>query len=456
MASKRNFVEKILLELRLAQTIEWKPPPSGPTRQIRFPPLLPLGNGEQLRVTEALLKAISGFSKLWMENQPTLRTRLKFAEFNKLARQVFGKVLHALDLDDTNDVLVDLILEDVDRLFVDWMHQHNRAIDLTLGSQLLRGKEAYPIRVGPVLFEPRLVWAQRSAELGRLSQVTVRRLELSWRGKPARKRMPSLDALTEQSALDTIGDCPIVCTVETNGLSGQYVQEKGLLAARLAILAVALLWDRPSKALKSMHLHYDARVFRRETLMFSESRLVSSRSELSRLPVGQWTDEEVIEEISSFQWLFDQVGEALCSYVQPTQQILRPKVMNSLFLSLWWFHEACREPLDQIATTKFAASMDALVVGQNPIEIVRFIEARLGYQAESPIMKDGPTTREVITKIYTSGRSRLIHGNSSDFAYDWSHLRSTAEVIGRQCLVAACKWLEQNQTIDDLKELSKI
>lgn len=73
IASKRNFVEKFLLELGLAQTTEWKPTPGGSTKQLRFPLSLPIENEGLLSVTEVRLKAISGFSKLWMENQPMLR-----------------------------------------------------------------------------------------------------------------------------------------------------------------------------------------------------------------------------------------------------------------------------------------------------------------------------------------------------------------------------------------------
>ena len=139
------------------------------------------------------------------------------------------------------------------------------------------------------------------------------------------------------------------------------------------------------------------------------------------------------------------IGEALFSYVQPTRKVMRLRVMNALFLSLWWFHEACREPLDQIASTKFAASMDALVVGQSANDIIRFIEVQLGPKADDPIMKDGRTTRETITKIYNASRSRLIHGNSSDFAHDWSQVRGTAEAIGRWCLIGGVRMVGAEQ-----------
>jgi hypothetical protein len=129
-------------------------------------------------------------------------------------------------------------------------------------------------------------------------------------------------------------------------------------------------------------------------------------------------------------------------------------MMNALLLSLWWFHAACREPQDQMATTMFTASMDALAAGGKAKGIVRLIEARLGPKADDPLMKDGRSTSSVIGQIYDAGRSRLIHGSSADFAHDWTSMRGGAEAIGRWLLVACCDWLSENPTIDKVKELS--
>jgi hypothetical protein len=454
MATKKQLIDTILNELRKAQTAGWKPPASGRVNLIDLPPSLPTGSGRQLRATHALLDVVSRYSKLWLENDPSLRPRFKVDEFTKLVRQAFGKALQTTDLDQTNADLIDPVSDQVATLLNEWIDQHNCAVDLTLGCHLLRGDDAYPTRVGPVLFETRALWRQRALELGRLTPITARRLDAHWNAKPLSKRKASFDAINERSIVNAIGDCPVVCTVETSGLSGKYVQEKGLLAARLAMLAIALMWSQPSQALGWMHLHYDRRMFRRYTVLFDENRLVGSNSEISHMPDGRWTDAELIADLRSYQSLFDQIGEALISYVQPTQLVRRPNVMNALFLSLWWFHEACREPLDQIATTKFAASMDALVVGQSANDIVRFIGARLGHKPDDAIMKDGRKTKDTITKIYNASRSRLIHGNSPDFAHDWSQVRGTAEAIGRLCLIAACDWLSDNPDADDLSALS--
>lgn len=455
MAGKSALINEILNELRRAQTAEWKPPKSGPVMRLDLPPSLPAGNGRQLPATEALLEAVSSYAKLCLDNDSALKPRFKIVEFADLVRQAFGNVLREVDLAAANEELVADVGTEIDRLLSEWTDPEGRSGDLTLGCQLLKGDEAYPVRVGPVLFETRQDWLRRSVDSGLLSAVTARRLEADRQGKRRQKRRPSAEAHNEQAVRDALEEFPIVCTVETDGLSGKYVQEKGLLAARLAMMAVALLWSHPSNALRWMSLAYDRRVFQRHTVVFGKGRVVGSNSEISQLPDGRWTNSELIAELRSFQWLLDQAGEALATYVQPVRPVVRPKIMNSLFLSLWWFHEACREPLDQIATTKFAASMDALVQGQSAVDIMKFIRARLGHGPDDPIMTDGRTTKEAIDKIYSASRSRLIHGNSTDFAHDWSQVRSTAEAIGRSCLVAASDWLSANPGVDDLAALSR-
>lgn len=172
------------------------------------------------------------------------------------------------------------------------------------------------------------------------------------------------------------------------------------------------------------------------------------------MPSGRWTNDELIGDLRSRQWLFDLIGEVLASYVQPARATKRPEVWNAIFLSLLWFHEACREPLDQIATTKFAASLDALACGGKSKGILKLIEARLGFKPDDRFMTDGRTTKAVIGQIYDNGRSRLIHGSSQDFAHDWNQSRKSAEVIGRHCLVEVCHLLSENAELVDPKGFS--
>lgn len=455
MAKKKDLIITILRELRKAQTERWTPPPSGPVKRLHLPPTLPLGNGRHLNATDALLKAVSAYAKLCWDNDPTLKPRFKVEEFTKLADDAFAQVLLNVDLEQSDENLSEGVNGQVQQHLEEQVSRHHRAIELTLGCHLFEGNDAYPIRVGPVIFEARQQWRQRASNEGKLSPVAARRIDACWSGRALTKRKPSYDADVERAIMDAIGSCPVICSVATDGLSSKYIEEKGLLAARIAMTALSLTWERPSQGLKWMNLLYDRLIPHRHTVSFGQNRIAGISSSTTQLPAGRWTDAELLSDLRSRQWLFDQAGEALYNYVQPTRNVTRPKLMNALFLSLWWYHEACREPLDQIATTKFAASMDAIVVGQSANAIVQLLCARWGFKPDGKLMTDGRTTKSVIANIYDAGRSRLIHGSSDNFAHDWTEVRSAAEAVGRLCLIGACEWLSENPVGDDLKALSQ-
>lgn len=453
MTNKASLISEILVELRKAQTETWKRPAAGRVKRISIPPTLWLGDGRSIRVTEALLVAVYAYTRICWNNDPALKPRFKIDELNKLTAQSFGLALAEIDLDTSDAQLHPVVSERVEELLAEQIAGHNRPIDLTLGCHLIEGDEPYPLQVGPVIFETREAWRLRMLAAGKLSPTTARRLYARWSGKPPRKRKRSFDSSAEESIVDAVGECPVVCSVATDGLSGKYIQEKGLLAARLAMTAISLTWYQPSEGLRWINLLYDRRRSHRHTVLFGRGTNVGSNSERAELPVGRYSEPELLENLRSYRWLFEQIGEALSSYVQPNQSTKRPKVMNALFLSLCWYHEACREPLDQIATTKFAASMDALTGGKEAPGILSLISARLGLKPDDPLMKDGRKTKKVIAQIYNDGRSKLIHGASADFAHDWTQVRGSAEVIGRWLLISSCDWLSENSAVDDLNRL---
>jgi hypothetical protein len=451
MTTKSKLIAEMLREIRKAQTEKWQRPKSGPVKQISFPPILWPGDGRSFRATDGLLKAIAAYTRICWDNDPTLRPRFKVDELEQLVHQAVATALGETDLDLSDQQLHPALSDRVTAVLAEKVEQSIRPLDLTVGCHLIEGDEPYPIQSGPVRFDTREAWRQRMLEAGKLSATTARRLLARWNGEPLKKRKSSFDSAAEESISDAIGDCPVVCSVAPEGLSGKYVQQKGLLAARLAITAISLSWYQPSEGLRWMKLLYDRRRDHRHTVLFGSGTNVGSNAERSEIPYGRYSEPELLENIRSYQWLFDQVGEALFAYVQPVRAVTRPKVMNALFLSLWWYHEACREAQDQIATTKFAASMDALASRKKAGGIIALIGARLGHEPDDPLMTDGRTTKALVAQIYDAGRSRLIHGSSDDFAHDWTQLRGSAEAIGRWLLILSCEWFSDHPNTDEIQ-----
>lgn len=452
--SKNELIKVILQELRRAQREPWVPPPQGRVKELRFPPALPLEDGKQLYGTDELLKAVADYSAVYVASNPELRLRFKNKELEQLFRRAFGAVLREVDLEESDELLCPILKDDVDQKIEELTGHNQEKIEFTAGCHLFKASDVYPLRVGPVLFETRDQWVQRALGDRKISEITGRRLRAAWSSLRLRKRKASLETYAEESILEAVGPCDIICSVTTDGLSSRMVQEKSLVASRLAMAAIAMMWAHPSQGLEWMNLLYDRRLPRRHYVLFATGRWAGSSSSMSQMPTGRWTDAELLAELRSYQGLFDQFGEALFAYVQPRLTVTRPTMMNALFLSLWWHHEACRESSDQMATTKFVAGLDALVPGQDAQAIMRFIQARPGFKPSDPLMKDGRTTKAVIMELYNARRSRLIHGSSSNFAQDWSSVRSTAEAVGRLCLVSAADWLATNGGIDDLEKMS--
>lgn len=272
-------------------------------------------------IFEALLKAVSVYARLCWDNDPTLKLRFKVEEITKLAGDAFAQVLLNVDLEQSDENLSEGVHGQVQQHLEEQVSRHHRAIELTLGCHLFEGDDAYPIRVGPVIFETRRQWWQRASNEGKLSPVTARRIDAYWSGHTLKKRKPSYDAHVERAILDAIGSCPVICSVATDGLSSKYIKEKGLLAARIAMTALSLIWERPSQGLKWMNLLYDRLIPHRHTVSFGQKRIAGSSSSTTQLPVGRWTDVELRSDLRSKQWLFDQTGEALYNYVQPTRNL---------------------------------------------------------------------------------------------------------------------------------------
>jgi len=415
--------------------------------------MLPIRDGLQLPATERLVSIVSEYSQILLDNEPSLKVRFKREEFFLVAQRAFGQVFDKIKLDqptngarpDTKSLIESKIREAIEN--------NRKKLEMVLGCDLFTTLKGYPITVGPITFQTREQWCKRALESGEVSSTTSRRLQRVWSGKRIKMRKPSQESMKETSIIESIGEKPIVCTIKCDGLSPKMIEEKSLLTARLGICAMSLMWRRPSHGLRKMNLNYDGPLHHRAYVLFGEGGLFSASHSISQLPGGVRADHEFLEQVQEYAGIFDVLGDVLTSYVQPNHPSTRPVVINAIFLSLLWFYEACTASSDQIATTKYAASLDALSGGNGQSGIEKLIEARIGHKPTDKLMGDGRTTREVVSEIYKVGRSQLIHGSSQDFAFDWSGLRLTAEAVSRLCFVEIISWLAENSDVTSIEQI---
>ena len=233
--------------------------------------------------------------------------------------------------------------------------------------------------MGPVLFEPRLVWLERMHSDENISKISSSRIARAWQGKRLRKRRDSKDRLREEGILETVGACDFVCSVSVANTGPEAGLQKALMAARLATTAISLAWEMPSSVLDVMNLTFDREPHRQTNLVLSPKNPFGYRTSWSHIPGGiTWqTREEWENLVTEFETIFDCTGEVITYATSGQDAVSRPQLLNVLFQALLWFHEGCREQVDSMAIVKFCAAMEALSCGRRKGGILNLVSLRL-------------------------------------------------------------------------------
>lgn len=455
MATKRELVGTILAELQLAQD----PVPSVPPDRDGFwlPPTLPTGEGQFLAATDRLIDAVGSFADIVMDNDRDIARSYTRKDLRALMRRAFGQALVTIELEDSPDVNCDKVLDSVSEYLMLRIDHERIDQEFLFGSWFLRGDQRHDIQIGPVRLEDRHSWLARARLTGNASVTTFVRLNRLWAGGKLRKRRSSWDRDREAAIRDSIGSCPAVCSIRTAGLVATAAEQKALLAVRLAHTAIALMWTTPSSVLNGMRLLYDGDIHHAHYVNFCANGTFGASHSMSNLPGGPPAPVDWDEIWNASDWIFNPIGEAIAAYVEPGRPLTQPVLMNALFLSLWWFHDACRERSPLMAVVKFAASMDVLADGKKRRGITQFIEARRGANHRgSAILTSGETPDALIANIYDYARSRTIHGSNDRIGHDWSQARSRAELLARLCLHMACSWITEHPDRDDVEGMQEL
>lgn len=421
---------------------------------LALPPQLSVGNGRFLPATAKALEYVADYAAILKANDPLLALSYSDDEISDIAGQAFGVAFSSVDLDHSNDEIHTTALSALADALSTELAPNEREEEVVFGCWALTGPGTDDMQIGPVRIEARSNWLTREEGIGRVSPVTARRIRRAWSGDQCRRRTPSFDEAKERAVLDTIDECQTVCSVATKGLSQKVAEQKAPLVSRLAFTALALSWKTPSTALDRMGLRIDGPIHKVHTVSFAPTHMSRLSTSLSHIG-GQFVTDEWLTLWPSLDWLVGPIGDALSAYVKPRQSPARRKIDSALFMSLWWFHEACRERAPLLAIVKFAASLDALAGGGESRGIRELIDARLSITPGTPLTNDGRMTAEVVKEIYGDARSRAIHGSTDRHGHDWQKVRHVAETLARLCLNRSCGWIWDNPNSDDLMALRR-
>jgi hypothetical protein len=424
--------------------------------QLELPQWISAGDGMSLVINRKISNLIRDLANSLYEAQPAMAKAISRADWAGLVRRVIGPLLGNTDLDDPFESSATTILTNLRHELATTEWNYNTRTFL-FGCSCIEHHDIPPFTIGPVTVWKREKWLDQALENGRVTKISYQRLLARWAGKSVKKRKPSRDSANERAVADAIGDAPYVCTVETNGIFGEVAKEKAVMAARFALLGVALMWASPTKAMAELNLVFDGLTYRQTYAFFQDrpeilggSKWVHSLHGLS-LFAGLW--EPMIQQWADW---WKTLAEAIACWLSPDGKVLRPNLMNQFVQALVWFHEACREPMPMIATTKFMAALDALACGGKGHGIKALITSRLGVAENDPIRAGGgPSFSKVIDDLYSQGRSRLIHGSSDRIGHDWQDQKGLAESLARFTLIGCLHWAADHPNGDDPKLMSQ-
>lgn len=419
-------------------------------KRYSFPVTLNVGNGRQIYITPEIDAMIWSLSKsVMVEYFRPHKSDFTNPEWRRMVKRAFGEAI--VDHDDEAVAKKDAgaVLEGTRTTLRDWINNIQKR-EYVFGCDFCKvSSQLKPLSIGSVLFEPRLTWLERMYDSGNVSKVSLSRIGRIWRGDRLGKRTDSEDQLREKEILDTIGECAFVCSVAVAPSGAEAGLQKALMAARVAMAAIALAWEKPSSVLNVMGLAFDREPHLRRNLVLLPDGHIGHEMSWSYRPGGvYWMQQEEWDDlVKEFDAIFDCAGEVVNYTTLGGNAVSRPDILNVLFQALLWFHEGSREQSDSMAIVKFCAAMEALSCGRKKRGILNLVRSRLVIKDENQFGKD-------LDRIYGEGRSRAVHGTSDKLGHDWSDDRQLAEGLTRLCLLSCLQRASECPQLRDPKEFS--
>lgn len=454
MASLTSIIAEIISELTDIQN--GTKPAVEKNDPFPIPRMIGTSDDAGIIVSRKVDDLITSVSRELKSSDQGLVRRVQDEEWNKFVRAAFGPALAKIDLADDLQQNAKAVLDDVRASIAQSAAGYGKCEHAFACTLFSNNTKIDAFSIGQVRFEPKLDWLKRKFDDGFIPKTSYQRILKAWDGKRLGKRKPSFESIHEEGILDSIGTSPYVCSVDTDGFASDAGKEKALMAARLALTSISLLWQTPSKALDGFNLSYDRTLHRQKSLSFVPGKVVLPGSKFSHSPHGPYLKNGVWEEMfADAADHFKATAEILDYFLSPTGSVVRPKLMNTLALALLWFHEGCRETVPVMAVVNFAASMDAIGRGKAAGGIRKVITARLGLKDGDPIRKDGPKMKEAIDRIYSEGRSRTIHGTTDRLGHDWSSMRALSEQFARLLLLSCIDWAAKHPALGEPADLGR-
>lgn len=448
MGEPSEILEHIVAELAAIQDVN--PFELMEKDEFRLPRLIPAPDGRTIQITKSIDDKITALALLLKDQQHHATLTIRDREYIRFVRSIIGiSIIENHESPNISDVVIDDIKIKLNK-FISAI----RPCEYAFGLTLFDSEDMRAFKIGPATIELRQDWLIRKRNDGTITNVIHRRILRAWSGKKLHRRARNIDEIRERDILQVIGSCKFVCTIHDSGRSEDAGRDLSIMASRIAITCISLLWEHPSTALDGFRLNIDGGVRREKFLKFIPGTITLQGSRLRRLPVGpRMSNENWIEILHNHKPYFDICGDIISFVLSKNRSSGRYRVYNALLNALIWFYEGCKEESDLLSIIYFAASLDALGGGRKTKGILQVLNARLGIADTDRIHDGGPTFKSIVEKIYSDGRSRAIHGTSDRIGHDWLGTRGIAETLARHALYTSLNWAGANAAIDDPERL---
>lgn len=444
-----------------------------------FPTLVSVGEGQMIALSPDIRKLIWSFAQaLQARSWPTSKRNFLDADWVRLVGNIFCREWARQQSGASTEVGAEALVEAV-QAKLELTISKIQPREYIFGCHLSVGQNGQlpdPLAIGSVKFFSWQDWLDDRRATGGLTAITVRRLQQAWSGRPLRSRKSFHDAAVERAILDAVGNCPTVCCVQIGPAGNEAGRRTALRAARMALTAIALAWEKPSGALERILLSCDRHPHVKHYASFGPSgRLDSSASFSSLLSAGLSSMEPDcgkpltaecagLSERSGFGlvlcWkhlvsrhaaVFNVVREVVCYATRAGPDSRRPQLLHALSQALFRFYQGCREDDDAMAVVKFCSSMDALAYGAGERGIVSLGHKRLGLKDEAR----RSTIRDFVADVYGDRRGPTVHGNDKQFEHDSSSKRAGAEHLARLLLLRCLTWVSEHPEVTNPRALRK-
>ena len=419
--------------------------PMKPMMELRS--MISTDSGKVLFLNQSIDKKIIEVADYYFDQQ--IKTNYTINEWRTEIRRKVGHCYGASDSHDSLEQRGEIFKQKIESVKNESISRQ-KFFSLSFGCSLFREPLNSEFTIGPVTFTPFHNWLNYALKNGLIEEAEHKNLMNVVLGSESTLDKEAREQLKNLMVFDVIRDAQMMCTVRTEGLAYELSRKRSLIAARLALTSIALLWRRPSRILENMCVAGEHSKFMRHMFISTPNASLS--------PASEWVGAssiicEDITKIESYdEQLFDLFGQMITCWTSDTQNSRASELLRGLSQALYFFWSGCNDD-ELMSIVKFTASLEALSPKQNSSAVLDLLKSRLNLKEEDPVTKN-KNLKQIVDLVYSQARSRTLHGTNTKLLHDWSIVQACAEELTRDCIVSSMKFLIKNPTATKLKCLS--